>query len=253
MTDISKTPKVRRTASITFSIIFGMIFVLFFCLFTGLGIWQVQRLAWKNDLIARIDERIHLPAGYAPPKAQWPGITASCCDYMPVRVTGRFLNDKEVLVTTLTAEGTGYWLLTPFEIADGSIIFVNRGFVPMDSKDQATRTAGLIDNETTINGIMRMGEKNGFYPRRNDAAADRWYTRELPAMAKARGLEDVAPYFIDADKTPNIGGVPIGGLTVISFPNNHFVYAVTWFALAAGVLLAGIFVLLSRRKQYTYE
>ncbi|RCL02333.1 MAG: surfeit locus 1 family protein [Candidatus Tokpelaia sp. JSC189] len=253
MTHASNPPKIQRTSSIVFSTILRIIIALFFCLFTGLGIWQMQRLFWKNDLIARVNQKIHLPAVYAPSKPKWLNVTAACCDYMPVRVTGHFLNDKEVLITTLTAEGTGYWLLTPFETPDGSIIFINRGFVPMDRKKQVTRTEGLINNETTVNGILRMGEKNGFYPRRNNPTADRWYTRELPAMAKARRLSEVAPYFIDADETANIGGIPIGGLTAISFPNNHFVYALTWFALAVLVFLAGIFVLLNGQKKHRHE
>jgi len=244
MTDIAEEQK-----SLVFSVIFGMIFALFFCLFTGLGIWQVQRLGWKTDLIAHVNGRIHLPPMPAPPEAEWPDITAACCDYLPVRVKGHFLNDKEVLVNALTSYGSGYWLLTPLEIADGSVIFINRGFVPMDRKEQGARTGSQITGETTISGLLRMGEKNSFYPRRNDPSADRWYTRELPAIAKTRGLANVAPYFIDADKTPNAGGIPVGGLTVISFPNNHFSYAITWFVLAGGVFLAAGFVIFSHRKK----
>lgn len=222
---------------------------MLFSLFTGLGIWQVRRLIWKNDLIAQVNKQTHLPTEYVPAKVRWPNVTAACCDYMPVRATGHYLNNKEVLVTTVTSEGTGYWLLTPFEMPDDSIIFINRGFVPMDRKEQETRIAGLINGETTVNGILRMGEKNSFYPRRNNPNADRWYTRELPAMAKARRLSEVAPYFIDADKTPNVGGIPIGGLTIINFSNNHFIYALTWFFLAIGVFLAGAFVFYQRMKE----
>lgn len=249
MTDIAETPKARKGARIIFSIILGMFFILFFCLFTGLGILQVQRLGWKTDLIARVNTRIHLPPRPAPPKADWPDVSAQCCEYLPVRITGHFLNDKEILVTALTSQGSGYWLLTPFQSADGAITFINRGFVPMDKKAEAARTAGRISGKTTVTGLLRMGEKNGFYPRGNHPASDIWYTRELPAMADRRQLPDVAPYFIDADKTPNTGGVPVGGLTVIRFPNNHFVYAVTWFALAGGVVLAAIFVIAHSRKK----
>lgn len=253
MTDTARTSKLRKDDSDIFPVIFGVIIVLFFCLFNGLGIWQVQRLRWKTDLVARINERIHLAPSPAPPRTEWPDVTAVCCDYLPVRLTGHFLNDREVLVNALTAHGPGYWLLVPFAAADGSLTFINRGFVPMDRKDQATRADGQITGQTTVSGLLRMDEKNGFYPRRNDPAADRWYTRELPAMARARGLAEVAPYFIDADKRSNTGGVPVGGLTVISFPNNHFVYAITWFVLAAGVLLAAVIIIVSNQKKHTYE
>jgi len=253
MTDALHNPKAGKAASVVSTIIFGSIFILFFCLFIALGIWQVQRLAWKTGLISRVEERVHLPARPAPARSQWATVSAACCEYLPVRITGRFLNDKEVFVNALTAQGAGYWLLTPLQTADGAVTFINRGFVPMDKKPQAARAAGLIHGETTLSGLLRITEKDGFFPRRNDPGANVWYTRELPAMAKARGLADVAPYFIDADKTPNTGGVPVGGLTVISFPNNHLSYAVTWFVLAAGVLLGAGFVFYSSGTKRSHQ
>ncbi|MFC7554551.1 SURF1 family cytochrome oxidase biogenesis protein [Pseudoroseomonas wenyumeiae] len=82
--------------------------------------------------------------------------------------------------------------------------------------------------------------------RSNDPAADRWHSRDVEAIAAARGLRDVAPFFLDADATPNPGGLPVGGLTVVSFPNSHLVYALTWYALA--LMLAGASAYLAREE-----
>lgn len=249
MTDNAKAPTDRTTGSTIFSIIFAVIIVGFFCLFTSLGIWQVERLGWKTNLIQRVNERAHLAAAAAPPKAGWADITAEKDEYLPVTIKGKFLNDKEILVAALTDYGTGYWLMVPLQSSDGSITFINRGFVPSDFYDADKRRAGAVKGDTSVTGLLRLDEGHGFWPRNNDPQENRWYTRELPVMANKLGLSDVAPYFIDADKTPNAGGIPVGGLTVVSFRNAHLSYAITWFTLAAGVFAAGVFVVISGRKK----
>ncbi len=148
-------------------------------------------------------------------------------------ISGRFLNDREAQVVASTAKGAGYWVMTPLQAQDGTVVLVNRGFVPAESRDPATRAAGQIEGPVTVTGLLRLTEPKGGFLRSNEPAAERWYSRDVAAIAAARGLTDVAPYFIDADATPNPGGLPIGGLTVIAFPNSHLVYAVTWFGLAA--------------------
>lgn len=222
----------------------------FFLLFSFLGTWQVQRLGWKENLIARVNERIdHAPVP-APLKAQWPTMNVDNSDYTPVTIQGTFLNDKEVLITTLANDDSGYWLMVPLKTDDGSLIFINRGFIPMDRQSRGARRGGEIDGPTTVNGILRMSEGVGYWPRKNSPAENRWYYRNIPQMTEKLKLQgNVAPYFIDADKTPNFGGVPVGGLTVVSFTNNHLVYAITWYLLAAGMVAAFIFLLLSERNR----
>lgn len=256
MSDIKTDTPPSRGRSPIFLGIFGFLCLFFFCAFSALGVWQVERLGWKENLIKNANERIHLAPIAAPTKSEWGKVTYDNDEYRPVTLTGRFLNDKEVLVTAVADEDTGYWVLTPMETEDGAITFINRGFVPMDKRDQQSRKAGIIDGETTVTGLLRMSEGGGFFPRKNNPDSNLWYTRQLPAMAKKVGLDDVAPYFIDADRTPNKGGLPIGGLTVVSFPNNHLSYAITWFTLAAGVFAASIFLVISekrRRRGMVYE
>lgn len=206
-------------------------------LLVGLGVWQVERRAWKLDLIAKVEERVHAPASDAPPKAQWPAVEASTDEYRHVRLTGTFLNDKETLVQALTDLGGGFWVITPLQATDGSVTLVNRGFVPQEKRDALARSEGQVVGQQTVEGLLRMSEPGGGLLRANDPAADRWYSRDVAAIAARRGLDHVAPYFVDADATPNPGGYPVGGLTVVRFNNNHLVYALTWFSLA--IMLAG--------------
>ncbi|OWV84133.1 hypothetical protein ATY78_05330 [Rhizobium sp. R635] len=209
----------------------------------ALGTWQVQRLAWKRDLIARVDERVHAAPVPAPAPTDWNKINAADDEYRRVTATGTLANDRETLVYASTMLGPGYWVMTPLMLADGATVLVNRGFVPSDKRDPASRREGELSGPVEITGLMRMTEPKGSLLQSNDTAADRWYSRDVAAIAEKRGIGAVAPYFIDADATPNPGGLPVGGLTVIHFPNNHLVYAITWYGLAAMVLALLAFIL----------
>ena len=205
-------------------------------LFTGLGVWQVQRLFWKLDLIERVDARVHaaptaLPANVGPLRPQ-------DIEYRRVRVSGRLLNDRRTLVDALTELGAGYWVLTPLQTSQG-IVLINRGFVPREEPDKVSSPAG----DVAITGLLRLSEPGGRFLRANVPAQDRWYSRDVAAIAHKRGLGPMPPIFIDADATPNQGGYPVGGLTVVKFRNAHLVYALTWFGLAA-LCVAGLVLLL---------
>lgn len=199
----------------------------------ALGAWQVERRAWKHRLITTVQERIDAAPSAAPGSAEWPGINADSAAYRRVRVTGRFLNDRETLVQAVTDLGSGYWVLTPMA-TPGFTVLVNRGFIPAEKREPASRAAGEPTGPVTVIGLLRITEPHGGFLRRNDPAHGRWYSRDVAAIAAARGLGGpVAPYFIDADAAPNPGGWPAGGLTVVRFPDNHLIYALTWFTLAA--------------------
>ncbi|QGY04668.1 SURF1 family protein [Methylobacterium mesophilicum SR1.6/6] len=224
-------------------VVFGVAATLVFVVLVGLGTWQVERRAWKLDLIAQVDARVHAPAVPAPGPADWPRIGPDDA-YRHVTLSGTFLHDRETLVQAVTERGGGFWVLTPLRRPDGSLVLINRGFVPGDRRDPASRAAGQLAGETTVTGLLRLTEPKGAFLRANDPKDDRWYSRDVAAIAAARGLTDVAPYFVDADATPNPGGLPVGGLTVIAFPNNHLVYAITWYGMA--LMLAGAVVYVLR-------
>ncbi|ABD04949.1 Surfeit protein [Rhodopseudomonas palustris HaA2] len=203
----------------------------------ALGVWQIERRAWKLALIDRVEQRAHAAPTALPPAASWPEVTAARDEYRRVTVTGRFLHDRETLVQAVTDFGGGFWAITPLRTDDGRNVLINRGFVPPDWRDRATRSAGAPAGEITVNGLLRVTEPGGGFLRHNEPAADRWYSRDVAAIAQTRSVANVAPFFIDADASFNLEGQPIGGLTVIRFPNNHLVYALTWFCLA--FMLAG--------------
>lgn len=204
----------------------------FALLFAGLGVWQVERLRWKTDLIARVDARLAAEPVPLGPRDEGSRFIGRDAEYLKVRTTGRFDHSRETLVDALTERGKGYWVLTPLRTADRTLL-VNRGFVPTDRARAATRQAGQVAGEVTVTGLIRLTEPAGRFLRANRPATDLWYSRDVAAIGRARGLVQVEPFFIDADATPNPGGLPIGGLTVVSFRNAHLVYALTWFALSA--------------------
>ncbi|WP_082510222.1 MULTISPECIES: SURF1 family protein [unclassified Rhizobium] len=220
--------------------------VLLTTVFLALGTWQVQRLFWKLDLIERVEARVNAPAVPTPAEADWPSFKPDEQEYRHVTASGRLLHDKETLVQAVTERGAGFWVVTPLAEADGTTILINRGFVPSERRDPATRAEGQTPGDVTITGLLRLTEPGGAFLRSNDPAGNRWYSRDITAIAKVRGLRRVAPYFIDADGTANPGGYPVGGLTVVHFRNSHLAYIFTWYALA--VMTIVVTVALRRRR-----
>nr|WP_253273752.1 SURF1 family protein [Collimonas arenae] len=213
--------------------------------FFALGTWQLKRLQWKLDLIQRVDARVHAPAVAAPGPEQWPQVTAESDEYRHVRLSGNYLYALTTRVQASTELGSGFWLLTPLRTADGSVVLVNRGFVPSAAPEQPAPGAIPVSSTVVVNGLLRISEPGGGFLRHNDPAGNRWYSRDVQAIAAAHGLSQVAPYFVDADakKMPVDDDAgdgssvrPVGGLTVIAFHNSHLVYALTWYALALMVV-----------------
>ena len=209
----------------------------------ALGSWQVQRLYWKEGLLAKIDERI---AAEPRPLAEIVIMQQAGQDieYMPVHLRGRFLHEHEQHFFATHKGASGWYIYTPLELADGSgVVFVNRGFVPYDRKDVALRAEGQVTGEAEITGLARSapGEKPSAVVPNNDLEKNIYYWKDRDAMARAAGLDParLLPFFVDADDAPNPGGWPMGGVTVVSLPNNHLQYAITWYGLA--LALAGVF------------
>jgi len=229
------------------SLVFGTLIVAGIAVFTVLGIWQVQRLAWKLDLIDAVDTRIHADPVAAPGPAAWPEINPANDAYRRVAASGHFTAEKPALVQAVTAIGPGFWVVVPFATDTGFTVLVNRGFVATDDVDVLAPAA---QTPTSVTGLLRVTEPGGAFLRSNDAEADRWYSRDVGAIASARGLSGIAPYFIDAEASAeNTPGTPVGGLTVVSFRNHHLIYAITWFGLAAMLIVwATILVRQQRRK-----
>ena len=213
----------------------------------GLGTWQIQRRAWKHELIAKVEARVHAAPVPAPPAGA--RVTAEADAYRHVRLTGTYLPERTTLVQAVTVLGGGFWVLTPLRSTEAGTVLVNRGFVPADRRDPSGWAP--VAGETTVTGLLRISEPGGGFLRSNDPVGNRWYSRDVAAIAEARGLTDVAPYFIDADAGTR--SLPVGGLTVVDFPDNHLVYAITWFVLAAMTLAAALFADLSFARRRAPE
>lgn len=226
--------------------------VLAFFVFATLGTWQVYRLQWKLALIERVEQRVHAAPAPAPGPERWTQLSAESDEYRRVRLAGVYAYERTTRVQAVTDLGSGYWLMTPLRTPEGSVVLINRGFVPAGQGAPEQARAGAVQ-PAEVTGLLRMSQPGGAFLRKNDPAGGRWYSRDVQAIAAASGLGSVAPYFVDADaasaerdaaQAPQ--PAPVGGLTVISFHNNHLVYALTWYALA--LMVAGAFYWVARHE-----
>ena len=229
-----------------------------FALFIALGTWQLERRSWKLDLLARIESRVHAAPVVAPGPGEWAEVSAARDEYRAVQTSGVFLYDKETTVQAVTALGPGFWVITPLRAADGTVVLINRGFIPTQRRDSASRSAANPGGEVSVTGLLRISEPGGTLLRRNVPAMDLWYSRDVAAIAASRKLTAVAPYFIDAAAPPPgpaaaSPDAPVGGLTVLTFNNNHLVYAITWFALALMSAVGAFLVLRSGQQQLSID
>lgn len=220
--------------------------VILLCLlalgFAALGIWQVQRLAWKEALIARVDAGTKAPPVDA---AAIPPARARAMEYRAVALRGVYDPAGLALVTGTSDLGSGYWALAPLRLADGRLLYVNRGFLPVGSKADEARRA-LPTGPVVVTGLLRLSEPGGTWLRANRPDEARWYSRDIAAIARQGRVSAQGAFFVDArTETPRSANAPVPGLTVIRFANNHLVYALTWFSL--GLLSVAAMVVLWRK------
>ena len=215
-----------------------------------LGTWQVERLHWKEGLLADIAER-RAAAPVSLAEIEQRAAAGDDIEYRRIALSGTFDHTKERHFFATFEGRTGFYIYTPLMLADDRIIFVNRGFVPYEMKEPATRAEGEVAGEQTITGYARAklpGKPSMLVPD-NDLSKNIFYWKDLDAMAASTGLTDVIPFFVDADASvANPGGWPKGGVTQFALPNNHLQYAATWYGLAAA-LLAVVFAMWWRSRK----
>lgn len=227
----------------------GIAATIVLAILLGLGAWQVGRKTEKEALIGRIVARSKAPPVAPPAPADW---EPSRDEFRHVRVAGSFAHDKETLVHGLAAGGTpgralqGYYVLTPFVLAGGGTVLVNRGFLPTELKNPSDRRESVIEGSTTVTGILRGSEARTLFVPAPDPSRGEWFHRDIAGIAGARGLADVAPYLIEADAVPGQTSWPRGGQLRVDLPNNHMQYAFTWFGIAA--CLVGVFSVFAWRR-----
>lgn len=197
---------------------------------------------WKHDLIARVDARVHAGPVDIPPASRLASAPSGAFDYLRVRLSGTYQGPGTALVRAATDLGTGYWAMVPMHLDNGETIWINRGFVPAGTTVPQAR-ASLPAGRAEVIGLLRPSELGGSLLQANRPQDDRWYSRDVAALSRARGAAETVPFFVDAQAEragqPWGGVSPVPGLTVIRFPDDHLQYALTWFAMA-GLSIVGL-------------
>lgn len=210
-----------------------------FAVLIGLGTWQVQRMHWKEGLLATIEARIHAePLPLDAVLSSGPAVAD--LEYTPVALEGTFVHAAERHFFATWNGASGFFVYTPLLRPQGDYVFVNRGFVPYDLKDPARRPQSLVEGPVAVEGLLRapLVEKPSSLLPDNDPAKNLFYWKDIRAMAASAGLPadaSILGVFVDADDAQNVGGLPVGGVTIVDLPNNHLQYVVTWYGLAAAL------------------
>ncbi len=239
---MSKAPRKRRSTVLD-ATMFALVGIVILC---GLGVWQLDRKVWKEDLIARLNARLSRAPQDLPPRASWPQLHQDGEEFRRVVFPAEFLDGEEALVYTAGSplrpdvKGPGYWVFAPVRLAGGSIVLVNRGFVPPDHKDPAERSEGTPHGIVDVVGVMRWPEARGTFTPADDPKKNIWFLRDSKSIADIKKWATAAPFYIDQEEPVPAGGWPKPGKLEVQLPDNHLQYAITWFGLA--LALAGVYV-----------
>jgi surfeit locus 1 family protein len=239
-----------------------------FAVLIALGTWQLQRKAWKEALITTLNERLAEPPEPLPAAASWPTIDRDDTEYRRVAFTATFDDSKEAFVYAAASafrpdvSGPGYWVFTPARLEEGRVVMVNRGFVPQelapkdlapkdlvpkdlvpkdlvpkdlvpkDLPNPARRPGGHLDGPIAITGTLRWPDTPSWFTPRDEPAHNLWFLRDPAAIAAAKGLRDVAPFYVEQETPVPPGGYPQPGRLEVRLRNEHLQYVVTWYGLA---------------------
>lgn len=245
--------RAKRKRGILEPTIFAIVCVL---ILLGLGTWQLDRRVWKENLIATLNTRLAAPPRDLPLRSDWARLTQNDSEYLRVAFPAEFIDGEEAFVYTAGSplrpdvKGPGYWVFAPARLPGGSVVVINRGFVPLDRKDPATRLAGAPRGIVDVIGLLRWPETRGLFTPADDPAGSVWYLRDPAAMSDAKKWTSAAPFYIDQEAPVPPGALPLPGKLEAHLPNRHFEYAITWYGLAlamAGVYLVWLVGRLRRR------
>jgi surfeit locus 1 family protein len=214
-----------------------------FLTFVGLGTWQIQRKAWKEALIATLEQRLSAAPVDLPPREQWGRLDPAKDEFRHVKFSAAFVPGAEALVyagsSALRSDvsGPGYWVLAPARLPAGGLVVINRGFVPEGRQDSATRGGGEIAGNAELVGVMRWPEPRGTFSPKDQPERNLWFVRDPVAIASAKGWGDAAPFFIELESPQPPGGLPRAGALKVNLRNEHLQYAITWYGLAVVVVV----------------
>jgi surfeit locus 1 family protein len=215
-----------------------------FAVLVGLGVWQLERKAWKEGLIDTLTRWLSAPPIALPPPDQWRRFTQQDDEFRHVSFRAEVPAGQEALVYTSGSSlrpdvsGSGYWVFSPARVGGGTVV-VDRGFVPEGRQEAKTRPEGQAAATIDVVGVLRWPETPGMFAPADDPAHNLWFTRDPVAMAKAKQWGDVAPFYVEQESPVPPGGLPKPGPLKVSLPNDHLQYALTWFGLA--LVLVAVF------------
>lgn len=245
--NVVRPAKRRRRGMIVAAIAVAFAFVLL----VALGTWQLERKSEKEALLASLRARLSVSVPLPPPQS-WEGLSRADTEYHRVTFPAEFVPNEEALVYSAGSafrpdvSGPGYWVFAPARLPGGSIVVVNRGFIPEDKKAAADQGSGGGSGFLDIVGAIRWPEaRNAFTPADNPNS-NLWFARDPLAMAQAKGWGRVAPFYVEQEAPTPPGGWPRPGRLEPRLPNNHLQYALTWYGLAAALL--GVFVFWARGR-----
>jgi cytochrome oxidase assembly protein ShyY1 len=213
-----------------------------FAILIALGVWQLQRKAWKEGLIADLAERTAAPPSPIPPRRAWPQLgptdefrrVSGRVEFMPGR-EGRVYSGGGGLREDI--KRPGYFVFAPARLADGAVVVINRGHVEHPNPDASLKPLALPTMPIDIMGTLRWPEPPGRFVSPYSEQQDLWLVRDHRAMAERYGWGEVAPFYVEMESPAPAGGVPSPGRLQVKLRNDHLGYAITWFGLA-GALLA---------------
>jgi surfeit locus 1 family protein len=222
--------------------------------FIGLGTWQLERKSWKEALIATLERRLAASPIELPPRARWPSLDAAEDEFRRVKFSAEFVPGQEALVygggSALRSDvsGPGYWVFAPARLANGNLVVVNRGFVPLGLRDPKGHSTGEWSGVLELIGVMRWPQPRPLFAAKDDPGGNLWFVRDQRLIAAAKGWGEVAPFYVELESPQPIGGVPRAGVLKANLRNHHLQYAMTWYSLAVVVVVMFGFWLRGRRR-----
>ena len=227
----------------------------------GLGVWQLHRKDEKRALIAALDERLAETPIQLPAAAEWTTLTQARDEFRRVRFSAALDPSNDAMVyssgSAIRADisGPGTWAFVPAKLAGGATVVVNLGFVQNTLQDRAQQdraVATLASGPQTLTGYIRFPERAGWLTPADNLQKRLWFTRDHMAMAGTLGwgqpTGNVAPFYVDLEQPVPASGVPKPGPLSVNLKDNHLQYAITWFGLAAAVVIAFGFWMRGHRK-----
>ena len=210
-----------------------------------LGTWQVKRLIWKEGLIAAIEKANHeAPITTLPADAT----ALNALEFRHVILTGQWVKNVEYHLFPRWYQGNqGYWIITPLTLRDRRTILINRGWVPLEKKDPATRPETLVRGSARVEGILRLGGERNYFTPESSSTKNIWFARDIEAMAASKQLQNILPVMVDRVGTQSVDALPVPSDGTITLRNDHLSYIITWYGIALGILT--IFLLYHRKPR----